>query len=54
MYHCDIKPDNIMLDKEFNMYLIDIDSFSDKPRDSFSTTSTYSPCIIFLYSFYYK
>ena len=30
MYHCDIKPANIMHDKDKNIYLIDIDSFSDE------------------------
>ncbi len=30
LYHSDIKPQNIMVDKDYNIYLIDVDSFHKK------------------------
>ena len=52
LYHGDIKPANIMLDKSRNLFLIDIDSFSDDSnRYDCMITKTYSPRNIFIQIF---
>jgi serine/threonine protein kinase len=49
MYHCDIKPGNIMINENKDIFLIDIDSISYKVRHGgFGHTSAYSPCNILI------
>ncbi len=48
IYHNDIKPGNLMNDKDGNTFLVDIDSISFEVRKECQHTKIFSPCKYFI------
>jgi serine/threonine protein kinase len=52
LFHCDIKPANIMINKNKDIFLIDIDSFSKGNGSYITMSDPYAPRKIFIKDYY--